>query len=291
MRKYILIGFQSKEEAKNRSHEIALERGSAQDSVTKYWFNELRISDDSWALIVPENQIQFLREEEQAPQRLKELHFKKTWQMRTPVLYRYMPQQFIDEFFEHGKLKLSSFSEFAKHKDELRHDSQEGANILTGIGSGQTVFAKTRHGHDAYILCTSVLESHELMNGFGCDGYFRINDSTAFGQAVADALPNSRGGLEGFCSYQDQRVIERQIGNFKLDDLRNEDDTSSIDMGKMHELISEIGGADVYFVKLKLKKYLDQAEYRFVWLLDGTANPEFKLECPKAVQYCERVTG
>jgi hypothetical protein len=58
------------------------------------------------------------------------------------------------------------------------------------------------------------------MSVFECDSYIRIDDPTAFGQAVARRFPHVTAGTEGFCIYQGSRIVERQIGNLTLADLR-----------------------------------------------------------------------
>jgi hypothetical protein len=56
------------------------------------------------------------------------------WYVKTPELFRYLNQIHIDEFFETGRLRLSSFQQFAKHPDEQRGDPEEGRNVLAGFG-------------------------------------------------------------------------------------------------------------------------------------------------------------
>ncbi|KFX69059.1 hypothetical protein TMS3_0116400 [Pseudomonas taeanensis MS-3] len=95
------------------------------------------------------------------------------WILLPPVTYRYMNQIFIDEFFSTGKLMLSSFTRFSQHQDEQRSDNLEGENLVIGTAGDISITAQTGHGNKSIVLCTSVLESEDLMRQFDCDGYFR----------------------------------------------------------------------------------------------------------------------
>lgn len=208
---------------------------------------------------------------------------QRPWHVKTPPLVRYMDRQYVEEFFDTGRLRLSSFTEFAKHRDEERLDAKEGMTILTGIAADQTVFAVTKHGVRSYILCTSAVESPDLQAAFGADGGFRIKDSTAFGVAIASVLPGFVEGLEGHCIYQDERVIEREINSLDLEALQR--DPNSLQTVAAHAF--RIGGADVFFVKLR--KYSAQAEYRFVWNVSYDVTVPLIVECPDARQFCEHL--
>jgi len=54
------------------------------------------------------------------------MYITKPWHIYFPVLFRYLEQEYIDAFFRDGSLRLSSFKQFAKHKDEARNDWGEG---------------------------------------------------------------------------------------------------------------------------------------------------------------------
>ncbi len=54
------------------------------------------------------------------------LPINRIWQVRLPTVIRYMEQQYIDQIFETGNLRLASFRQSAKHKDEMRRDKGEG---------------------------------------------------------------------------------------------------------------------------------------------------------------------
>jgi hypothetical protein len=200
-----------------------------------------------------------------------------------------MEQKYIDEFFDSGHLMLSSFHRFSQHADEQRQDTNEGANILTGIGENHTLFAVTRHGHRSVIFCTSTREDESLMSTFGYDGYFRIKNSTEFGAAVANSLAGYQNGLEGFCIYKDSRKIQRDIGSFSLDDLKENPEDKNLSMERLFAATSKVGGPEVFFVKLH--RYSEQNEYRFVWNVSHDVTEAVFITCPDAIKCCEKITN
>ncbi len=74
------------------------------------------------------------------------LNLASQWHVRTPVVLRIMPSEYIDDFFKTGRIRLSSFRLFEKHPDEQRGDGQEGKHMIVGKGTKQMVVAVTAHG-------------------------------------------------------------------------------------------------------------------------------------------------
>ena len=62
------------------------------------------------------------------------LNFQKNWHIRTPHLFRYMNREYIEKFFDTGKLMLSSFRRFSEHDDAMRNDGIEGKNVVSVRG-------------------------------------------------------------------------------------------------------------------------------------------------------------
>jgi hypothetical protein len=211
------------------------------------------------------------------------------WAIRRPYVFRYMPEVYVDAFFSDGVLRLSSFSAFSKHEDEQRLDKNEGSGTVVNIddeGTGQTVLAAMRQGHDAYLLCGSTNYSNGLAEVFCTDSGFLINDPTSFGCTIAQAIPGFRSGLEGACIYLDKKTVSRKAGKLDFDSMKVSPDKNELDMGKMFNAISSIAGDDLFF--LKHTRYQHQAEYRLLWLT-GHEVPDFVVvKCPEAVQFCTR---
>lgn len=299
MAPYILRGFDTEEEAQEKSRQMVRERlgidPSDPEETTEFLFDWTQISDESeeeWALVVPEDMTEHIEEEERKSERFVWVEPTKRHSVNTPHMFRYMPQEYIDDFFEDGTLRLSSFERFSRHEDEIRRDSSEGGNILWGRGEDKTMMAVTHHGHNAYVLCGSTIGSDRLMDRFGENGYFRIKDTTSFAVEVLKSLESHeslrcQGIVEGFCIYKSKRSIERPI-DIDFEDMKLDDGSGNIDMGKMQEKVAEIGGQDVFFVKEK--SYQEECEYRILWIMSDKVDGITDVQCPEARKYCEKVT-
>ena len=218
------------------------------------------------------------------------LQVSKPWHIFSPVVYRYMDQEYVDDFFENGRLRLSPFKSYASFEDPVRGDKGEGSNFRTGIsheGEGMTLMALTFIGDNALSFCTSLILSQELNDAFESTGVFRIKDTKQFGVAVANRLAGFREGMEGPCIYVKRRSTTKEMKKFDLDDLKIAPDKKELSMDKMFEKINDIGGPEEMFMKPLI--YQKQAEYRFLWLMAENCKEHVMVECPEAVQFCERV--
>jgi hypothetical protein len=87
------------------------------------------------------------------------------------------------------------------------------------------------------------------------------------------------------CSYQFRRVVERDLGYLGIADEETSD-LGKMDFTKVNRVISEVINHDVYF--LKRETFVSEAEYRFVWLVEGVADQFIDLFVPDARRYCSR---
>lgn len=211
---------------------------------------------------------------------------------RAPRLYRYLEKRYVEAFFNDGQLRLSSFEHFRKHVDESRMDEKEGfAKFIhrTNAGQGETLIIDYECYPNVYSLCASALPSKSLMAKFsGADSAIVIWDPVRFAHTITNALKkvvNVRECIQGPCSYQFRRVIERDLGYFGIAEEETSD-PSKMDAAKLEAVISELMSHDVYF--LKRETYVGEAEYRFVWLIDGVADQAIDLVVPEARQFCTR---
>ena len=211
------------------------------------------------------------------------------WNQRSPRVYRYLEKEHVDDFFASGRLMLSSFSRFATHDDEQRLDSKEGKTFLvhrTENNGGQTLVVEMDFGHDAYVLCGSLLPSIDLMSSFNTNSGIIIKDVTGFANSVAKALQGFRLGFDGPCSYQNRRIIEQDLGWLNLGPTEETNDISKFDSEVLNQTLSNLVCRDVYF--LKHHSYVSQAEWRLVWLVDHDVEKNILIEVPDARQFCER---
>jgi hypothetical protein len=212
--------------------------------------------------------------------------------IKLPTVYRYMESKYVDEFFEHGRLRISSFKRFREFPDEVRGDKSEGQGSISGKGGdGFTFHIMTGAGANGYMLSTSLEESDAIRSDFGVDCCFQINDPLGFAVAVANALPGFQEAFVGFCNYQTYRIVKKALDEMSIEDFTGEDGNMIMLHPKMNERISQLVGNGIDLLFLKEKKYQSQAEYRFVWRIDGT---NFDIEdhkdivCKEALQFCSR---
>jgi hypothetical protein len=212
-----------------------------------------------------------------------------------PQVYRYMKQQFIDLFFEKGLLRLSSINIFKQYPTERGGDKNEGNGaFISNTAEGMQVVGVTATGDDAYIFCTSIIESQQLMNKFEADGYFKIKDSLGFSAAIANSIPGFSQSIQGFCNYQDLRQVHKSMPGMSTKDFTNASGELIIGGGMLQRLGEMAGdGTDLMFLKERFP-YQEEAEYRFVWKINKQffqLRDEIDIDCKEAVQFCEKVTG
>src|SRR6056297_2869635 len=124
----------------------------------------------------------------------------RPWHIRRPGVYRYLDTKYVDDFFQTGRLRVSSFNRFAEHSDEQRADVSEGFCFVmhrNSEGTGQTIFSTMSFGKNAFVLCGSTVYSDVLKKAFGTEDGFKITDPTKFGEAIAFHIPGFARGLEG----------------------------------------------------------------------------------------------
>lgn len=234
------------------------------------------------------------------------------WNICTPTLFRYMSKQFVDEFFRDGSIRISSFDQFRKHKDEQRLDRGEGRIMIShnlpsaNEGKGQSITAWVLYDKKAYVLSTSIKFDSELMKAFGADSYIRINDSTNFGMEIAKKISGLASAFEGFCLYQinkilfqdldiDLRQFQKQpdkiINDMKTikglsENLPEQLDNEEYDMDRLQQFL--VNNARHYPMFMKDKIFINQVEYRFVWLTNHEVEDSIDIKVPEAIRFCSQ---
>lgn len=198
-----------------------------------------------------------------------------------------MEKRYVDDFFDEGRLRLSSFANFAKHSDEQRLDTEEGTLWLfhrTYENGGQTLAVNIEFDDNAYVLCGSTIPSTPLMRKFGVDSAIIIRDVPEFVKAISTKIPGVIRTVHGVCSYQANRAIEYDLRWIDLAD-NSTSDPSQIKKDGLRKALDGLITDDVLFIKHF--KYAKQVEYRMMWLV---SDPEkcIDIHVPEAVQFCER---
>src|SRR5262249_40828077 len=124
------------------------------------------------------------------------IQFARPWNVVTPAVYRYENQKWIDEFFETGHVRLSSFAKFATYGDEVRGDRSEGHGFCYGeTKDSKSIVIVQAQGMNAAVLCCSHRLDHKLREGFERDSAFQITNTVNFAVEIARQLPGFRQGL------------------------------------------------------------------------------------------------
>ncbi|MCS4240777.1 hypothetical protein M2418_000279 [Rhizobium sp. BIGb0125] len=202
-----------------------------------------------------------------------------------PTIYRYMPTEYVDAFFETGALRLSCISQFKKHSDEFQGDIEEGGAYVYQNNSGQHFSAYVTRGREAYML--SFTSSTRNMSAAFGDAAIEIFSPIEFCAAVGNEIPGLLAMEMGPCIYEEHRMLQSAKKPPAVDELK--DENGNILLERIMAQVSEISGPKLLF--LKSLKYEMQMEYRLIWhvnrevfepLIIHLKNPE--LFCRKVVR-------
>lgn len=206
-----------------------------------------------------------------------------------PYLYRYEDKKWIDDFFETGNIKLSSFKNYKKHPDNQLGDKDEGnsMNIVNG-NNDKMIGTYTMVGHNEYCLCTSTVLDDKLKGIFKRDSVFRIIDPLNFMLEITRSLPRVQGVLFGNCLYVNQRIISTRVPKpIDIDELKDDREPEKISFDKMMAAAAPSLTRHRFF--LKHTDYQEQSEYRLLWSVDKAIDEGIVINCPEAREFCERI--
>lgn len=194
-----------------------------------------------------------------------------------PQLYRYMNDEYVDEFLNSGKLRLGSFK---KYRSE---DHPEIGDRTEGVSQVQ-IFSRKFFSHEdikifdnSYILCTSSILSSTIKDKFEANSAFVISDINEFAADIAKNIPGCTQVLHGPCIYQN--ILTHFMPQFELSKS-----TEGLEFGKF--INSQLQHYPYFH---KFLKYADQHEYRIVFITDREAKVTLDIECKSAMKYCQKI--
>ncbi|WP_331351241.1 hypothetical protein [Cellvibrio sp. UBA7671] len=202
------------------------------------------------------------------------------------MITRYMESQFVDDFFNEGKLRLSSFKKFRNNPDEQQGDVAEGrANMKIATPNGNHTILAT-NGQEAYVLCGGTVENKNMEASFKTADGFRIINTLAFADAISRYIPGFIGGVEGLCSYRDSLLIN----DYDEKSIVSPDQFASPEewAKEYDKYVAEKSSAAFFIKQLK---FAHQGEYRFIWFTTSSEEKEhLDIVCPEARRFCQRLT-
>ncbi len=219
-----------------------------------------------------------------------------------PVSYRFMPHQYVDEFFESGRLRLSTFHACRDLENPLTRDEREGQSNIKFASTHLASEAVLDVGKDCYLLCATLAPPLPNETRFGSTGCFRIDDPQGFSYAIAQRIEGVTKCVHRACEYHEARVVDRgrQLaeetdGAFQrlMNSLTpqatpDEAEAAFLQMRKeLNAVQHAVVGDDPYFIKDK--RFSEDREFRFVWKVSAVDGSSLLLAVPEAVQFCARI--
>ena len=220
----------------------------------------------------------------------------RLWEFKVPRIIRYMNTNFIEDFFEHGKIMLTTYERCRAHEDKTRRDVKEGSCNFNLTHEEMGVAGIHTAGINSYMLCCSTAETANLLQHFECDNYLIINDVIGFADAISRYIPGFISGKAGCCIYKDERLVDAQTKTpitpnpQRLLDVTHNGKPGDIEE-EFHRMNSEFLDnisrelADTaYFVKEA--NFSKELEFRIIWTTTRKVLEPLHIECPEAIKYC-----
>jgi len=205
-------------------------------------------------------------------------------------LYRYLEKEYVESFFDTGNLMLSSFTR-CRSLEGTRGDDREGKANFAVAGRDNSVFGIFNVGLNTQFLCTSRIQTEQLMHKFGVDDYFVVRRPAHFAHAIAECMTDVTDIHMSDCTYSDNgHEASSQESFFDLPpDFGNEDKAIQWferQQKRMSSILHNSLGNRGLFTKRF--SYQDEAEFRFAWTFSRPADDQVLVQCKDAVRYCRR---
>lgn len=176
-----------------------------------------------------------------------------------PLVYRFLEDQYIDEFAHEGKLRLSTFKR-CKGLESSRSDSLEGT--AGWYDMNRRKFASLRGGDNAFVLCTSL--SPFAANPKGLNNALRIFRLEELIQEISRAV-RRRGFIvdaivKGPCIYSSRQFMTCDVYERTDEGLQK---------------LSATLGDQLHFIKDARPSFMHEWEYRALWLTDSNELPDY----------------
>lgn len=199
-----------------------------------------------------------------------------------------MPREYIDQFFNSGQLRLSSFMEFSRHPNEQFRDDEEGRNVLCATGKDSTMYVASEHGAACYILSTSLLGPWAAASVFSPGDCFEITNPLGFASVIAASLNNCSAALVAPCSYVQRRVIQRHVEGYNFAEINAKGGAELL----KRDAAALLQYSPMFQKPMKSKSGYEsilEHEFRFIWETAHQVLGSVPVQCPEARQFCRKV--
>lgn len=197
-----------------------------------------------------------------------------------PQLYRYLNEEFADEFLTTGRLKLGSYKKYRAESHPEIGDIGEG-RFEVSIHSNEFYSAEHLQIVDrAYILCLSTILSKEIQDKFNASSSIAISDINQFTLCIANNIPGCIKVLHGHCIYQNMPT--KYFPQFRLTKPNSDEE-----LLMYNNFLRSKFEDDLYFYKNL--NYAPQHEYRLVFITDRETQNDFFIESKSAAKFCQKI--
>lgn len=197
---------------------------------------------------------------------------------RAPQVFRYMPKNFVDDFLNQGKLRLSSFKKYREEDHPEKGDEKEGKFQLMGFFNPGFLHANGGAEDYQYVLCTSMLGNKNIMAQFEANDCFVISNPLQFAAEIASNIPGCKRVFQGVCNYNENFSVYSP--NISLEG------TNGLAEHQADALLRHTLGSEHFFKKPS--KYSSQYEYRFVFETDREVSEYIDIVSIAASKLCMR---
>ena len=207
-----------------------------------------------------------------------------------------MNEKYIEDFFDCGKIMLTTYERCRNHEDSVRRDEKEGSCHFHLTHGNMAASGIHTAGTHSYMFCGSTIESSSLMEHFSTDNYFLINDVIGFADAISRYIPGFIQGKFGCCVYKDERNLEKNTNHPVAPDatslLNAAQNGDYADIEKefyrmqqvMYQSVEGELADEAYFVKEQY--FAKEYEFRIIWQTSKETFEPLHIQCPEAIKFC-----
>ena len=170
-----------------------------------------------------------------------------------PVLYRFIEDEYIDDFLERGRIQISTIPHCRKIEDGRRRDTRESAYEYNLEWSDRVTLVNTLVGENAFVFCCSLTQC--ALHDKAHTSCLELHNWHELALEVGGQLRNMGYPIgkifAGPCNYaQKRRRIDMRPNNYG--EVR------------IDEILSTIGQEALYTTKDFW--FAEEHEYRIIWL-------------------------
>lgn len=207
--------------------------------------------------------------------------------MGIPVLYRYMPEQYVDDFFKTGNFMISNFNRCKQLEDEARRDMNEGKNNFNGKAEKYRIEMQMGIGDNPFLVCTSL---YAPTKDYKC--CIKINNPIEFAKCISDKLIQKGYNITnidlGPCFYSD-KSFNGSIDKRDIETILNAEN-NSFDFSVLWKMANDINNNPKNMFFNKDLKFMHEQEYRMVFEYNNaeTVSEPIFINISEAIKYCEK---